>query len=677
MLDSYANLELRLSNYAPSADGGASFDVAVASDEVGEQARAERVTMSAELARALADLERRALDGRPEDLVRVGRALGDLLLPPIARAFFKSALASLRGSQGRRGLRLRILCVSIELERVPWEFACVETGIEATNDLADSRQFLVCQPGISVVRYVVASSLVIQPRRPNRRWRLLVVACEPAGMRNPAAPLQIEEEIEGMQTALQARSSVAIERCAAPNREELRRSMLQGADIFHFAGHGNFVRHASGQVQSAHLMLTATDGSADPWSVAELSGQLTGKGVRLAVLGACRSGQTDGHNAWAGIAPSLVRAGIPIVVGMQYGVYDKSALMFSRTLYQTLAAGTTIDEAVAEARSAIAGTWAETGRDFATPVLYMHTAESNHWTLPPDEPADKPAPPGLIVDDTLREIAQLHDAKCVHDALHKARVQPFADIQARCRDFPDARTRRDLARDRDSLRTFAAEVRRLALDKCCEEVAMTQLSSEFDLAIDTLTSALANSDSALLEDAISSFDSLFSYFCVHIDAWMIAGAKRLDLDGLLTFLHEGGAQAQAAENLRRMAEQVRARAEEHTKLQMIDNRLLMIRNVSDDVRFQAICRHWKPVSLTLAGFLPDDGGTPQQVELRQRRDCVVRGIESKDSDAATQAFDEFCSSFDYGFYTVDADLKGLCGKMRDSAVSSLTQFRAQ
>ena len=206
---------------------------------------------------------------------------------------------------------------------------------------------------------------------------------------------------------------------------------------------------------------------------------------------------------------------------------------------------------------------------------------------------------------------------------------------------------------------------------------MTQLSEEFDHAVEVLTQALGQSDSMLLEEAISEFGTLFNYYCVHIDAWMISGAKHLDLESLVAFLDDLGVEADKALELRRIADQVGAQATQHTLCQRIDNRLLVIRNEPDEAaRFQALRRHWKPVSMTLAHFLPDQGGTAEQAELRQHRDRLTRGIENMDPDAATQAFEDFCGAFDFGFYTVDADLKGLCGKMRDSAMSSISELRS-
>ena len=95
-----------------------------------------------------------------------------------------------------------------------------------------------------------------------------------------------------------------------------------------------------------------------PASRARLSGEklainLKGRGIRLAILGACEGGRRDEINPWTGVAPALTKASIPAVVGMQYTIRDANAIAFSRQFYRALAAGQPIDAAVTEGRLAI------------------------------------------------------------------------------------------------------------------------------------------------------------------------------------------------------------------------------------------------------------------------------------------------------------------------------------
>jgi hypothetical protein len=107
----------------------------------------------------------------------------------------------------------------------------------------------------------------------------------------------------------------------------------------------------------------------------KLAQNLRGRGVRLAVLGACEAGRRDQVNAWTGVVPALTRAGIPAVVGMQYTIRDKNAIAFSRRFYRALAAGQPVDAAVADGRLAIFNRSGNDERDWGVPVLYLRADE--------------------------------------------------------------------------------------------------------------------------------------------------------------------------------------------------------------------------------------------------------------------------------------------------------------
>ena len=78
----------------------------------------------------------------------------------------------------------------------------------------------------------------------------------------------------------------------------------------------------------------------------QLGSNLRGNGVRLAVLGGCETGRREGVSVWSGIAPVLVKANIPAVVGNQYKISDKCAIAFSRQFYRALVGGLPIERAV-------------------------------------------------------------------------------------------------------------------------------------------------------------------------------------------------------------------------------------------------------------------------------------------------------------------------------------------
>jgi hypothetical protein len=131
---------------------------------------------------------------------------------------------------------------------------------------------------------------------------------------------------------------------------------------------------------------------------------LTGRGgPRLAVLNACqtaRSGSTRDLRPFGGVAAALVLGGVPAVIAMQFPITDRAACEFSASLYERIAAGGTIEEAVAEARRAIYAARPES-LEWATPALFLrtetgrlfyHQAEGRQDRLPlPHPPPPLPA----------------------------------------------------------------------------------------------------------------------------------------------------------------------------------------------------------------------------------------------------------------------------------------------
>src|SRR6185436_16027439 len=71
--------------------------------------------------------------------------------------------------------------------------------------------------------------------------------------------------------------------------------------------------------------------------------RLSRAGTKLAVFNACNSG------FWPFVRP-FIRAGVPAVVGVQGLVSNIAALNFAEKLYQSLAVGLSLDEALTFAR---------------------------------------------------------------------------------------------------------------------------------------------------------------------------------------------------------------------------------------------------------------------------------------------------------------------------------------
>lgn len=98
-------------------------------------------------------------------------------------------------------------------------------------------------------------------------------------------------------------------------------------------------------------------------------------GARLAVLTTCDAAHRDQVRfRWSGIAAALLRAGVPVVVGMQFAISDEAAIEFSEGFYRAIAQGLSVDEAVSHGREKLkAATKDSPLADFGLPVLYART----------------------------------------------------------------------------------------------------------------------------------------------------------------------------------------------------------------------------------------------------------------------------------------------------------------
>jgi hypothetical protein len=143
--------------------------------------------------------------------------------------------------------------------------------------------------------------------------------------------------------------------------------------IFHFSGHGR----PDGGVFIAPL----TPGD-DPgeWTSEDIRKQLAAHDVRLAVMSACRSGEAA-NRIFVGLSRNLAPV-IPAVIGMQDQVRQETASMFTGAMYDRLAEGGDLEEAVFAGRRELA---APTGYDFAIPVLYLQVTGDTRMTRDGDE----------------------------------------------------------------------------------------------------------------------------------------------------------------------------------------------------------------------------------------------------------------------------------------------------
>ncbi|MEH2154036.1 CHAT domain-containing protein [Nostoc sp.] len=363
-----------------------SFKVAVLpSPAVGESREATTVNYNYdELAKSLVRLEHRQIDQK--SLIQLGEHLANLLLPPKEiRNLFEQVIKD-AGQDG--GVRLRLLTSEPELARLPWEYTYLPLNPGETG----YRHFLVLNPQISLVRHepIAKKHPKVEGIDP-KQLRLLVA------MANPKKDLNLEREKNNLTKVFEEFKVDGVTLEWQPLLEnatirDLKDALMKKPELFYFAGHGHFD-------QEGYILLqTAASGATYSMPATELALQLKQAGVRVAVFGACESAQRDGASEWAGVAPTLVAEGVPVVVAMQYEILDNHAIAFSEIFYAALAAGLSVDEAVAAGRLAMLGQDASNQRklevvsessdsksfsneepanvQWGVPVLYMRSADS-------------------------------------------------------------------------------------------------------------------------------------------------------------------------------------------------------------------------------------------------------------------------------------------------------------
>jgi len=290
-----------------------------------------------------------------DDLIALGKRLWGWLFPPPAEVLYRAALAALPSDAG---LRLRLWIDPPELAAIPWELA---------YDPARGA-FPALSARTPLVRYVAL------PFRPSplagpSPLRILFVASAPRDLpplNSAAEKSRLLAAVEGLRSegrvvvdALEGRATV----------EALQDALRSGYRVLHFSGHG----------RAGAVALEDKDGWTH-WVAADGLAVLLGdSGVGLALLNACDTGAAQPGGPFAGVAPALVRAGLPAVVAMQAPMPDESAVHFARNFYAALSDGLPADAAATEGRKAVSLAVGVSQPDWAIPVLYLRAPDGVLW----------------------------------------------------------------------------------------------------------------------------------------------------------------------------------------------------------------------------------------------------------------------------------------------------------
>jgi len=267
------------------------------------------------------------------EAIVLGKKLSTALLPcPVYNLLANSLLIA--GTNPGTGLRIR-LALDPELMDLPWEYL-----YRPDNEKADSVSgFLMLDPFISIVREDTNPRIRITPIE--GKQELLFVG---AYWQTEGDKWEVRTEFEKLVSSLEPVSEYL--RCNFKNAvadDAFTLKQKTDAAIFHYAGHCDKVESGEAILVREVPPQNEDFSSKQIIYVSEIAKALKTNATRLVVLSACNSGY------WYAVKPWL-DAGIPAIVGINGKVSSASTNEFFPKLYESLAIGLTLDEAVGRAR---------------------------------------------------------------------------------------------------------------------------------------------------------------------------------------------------------------------------------------------------------------------------------------------------------------------------------------
>jgi len=258
------------------------------------------------------------------NLERLGRRLYEWLDGPTERWMEKVL-------PGPQGVAVNV-DVAEGLRHLPWELLMRDGVFLCANA---TRPF-------TPVRRVSQDTREVEPA--NRPLRVLFMACAPEHV-DP--PLDYEGEERVILEATRNRPiELVVEESGSLTglREQMEWYGPGYFDVFHLTGHAD-ARDGKPRFVMEDELGFRYDASAE-----EVAEAFSGNWPRLVFLSGCRTGQAPARGTVPSMAEALVRAGAPAVLGWALPVGDVSASRAAASLYEHLAVGKTIDEAIARAR---------------------------------------------------------------------------------------------------------------------------------------------------------------------------------------------------------------------------------------------------------------------------------------------------------------------------------------
>lgn len=321
-----------------------------------------------------------------------------LFSEPIERAYQKAQGVAEAKTNGKLRLRLQIDPDASILQTLRWERLGLPVS-EQTVPLSVSGQ-------TPFSRFFSRESAISEPLT-QRPVRMVVAISNPSNLPTGFAPIDVEQEIGSLLLSLgELRTSGKLRVTLLPGRsgvsKSLRRQLQQAGvaiddgattldavqdrllncHLFHFLGHGVFV--FGEPFGTSVLYLEKPDGRVHFAKDDEIISRL-GDGSRvprLVFLAACESARRSATTteAFVGLGPKLVQAGVPAVVGMQDLVPMQLARQLTAGFYRGLLDHGVIDQALNDARLLL---FNSEYTEWSVPVLFMRIRDGRLFAPDP------------------------------------------------------------------------------------------------------------------------------------------------------------------------------------------------------------------------------------------------------------------------------------------------------
>ncbi len=249
-----------------------------------------------------------------------------------------------------QGLNPETERVALGLAHLPWEL------------LNDGAGFLIERRDISIlpVRSVQQRQTQVIGVQ-NRPLRLLFMATSPEDPRVPPLGFEQEEANILQATKDQPLALIVEESGSVAELANLVQSYEENYfDVFHLTGHGiiytqkgysYLLPKGTTLPDNTPCFITEDEvGNMQLTTVNDLAKAFRGRWPRVTFLSGCHTGQVANQGTVPSMAQALVKAGAGIVLGWARPVYDRTGIVAAQALYQALATGATVEEAVKAAQ---------------------------------------------------------------------------------------------------------------------------------------------------------------------------------------------------------------------------------------------------------------------------------------------------------------------------------------